>query len=811
MRGIWQAAALVLILGCGSIRAAQAVPTTHPRLFGSLAQLQQFRQERAEAYKNLAANARDEKLNDYCWMPAAALVSALENDAKLARAAIARAQTYIQGPIRTGHVTFGHDLALCAIVYDHTHAHWTEAERAAFVAYANKTIEANVNSETGVFHNGYYGYKNWGIGLACYATLHENPRARGFLDALLNDYRTRACPALELAGAGGGWAEGHYVHYWIFEWLVFCEAARACEGLDLYACAPKFFGSRAIASLFEVWPGHAPHELNRPVPMGDGGYGTYGGYSEKILAARRILCAHYRDDPAHAAAAAYNRKIERTCIPEAYSWLDFLWNDPRVPSGDLNAFKRSHFSPGAGWAAARGDWSGDATYLFFRCADRFTAHQHLDAAHFLIYKHAPLAGDGGVYDAFDSSHTSNYYLRSIAHNTILVHDPGERFPDGIRAAGASFNDGGQAYPWCGSPMGHNGNASDAADWKAQGALSDIADFAAFEDRGAYVYMVADATRAYSAKKLELFTRQIVFLRPDTIVICDRVRARSPAFKKTWLLQAMETPKEQDGRLIVANGAGRLTVQTLLPAQTSVKLCSGADLYKVDGQSCPPSKPVDHVPVCRVEISPVQAQAFDVFVHVLTTGSSGAPVPPPATVKDEADGVEVSVAGAAIRFEKSRLGGSVCPAGGARTALAAQAVADGTAAPAGRVAAAPAVAPAAVAAAANEPSAEARALAGTRRAELKAAVLAAVQSGRHEAVFVEVLGKLSKVKLVAANEKELQVSLQGNRFPIAWEGLPPKQMYGIASVYPVDRRALYEYCVGMGLKEEAERELMKTGL
>ena len=35
----------------------------------------------------------------------------------------------IEGPIRKGHVTFGHDLARCAIVYDLCYPAWTAPER----------------------------------------------------------------------------------------------------------------------------------------------------------------------------------------------------------------------------------------------------------------------------------------------------------------------------------------------------------------------------------------------------------------------------------------------------------------------------------------------------------------------------------------------------------------------------------------------------------------------------------------------------------------------------------------------------------
>ena len=45
---------------------------------------------------------------------------------------------------------------------------------------------ANVRSETHVFHNGWYGYKNYGIGLAAYASFYENPRAPEILKTVMD-------------------------------------------------------------------------------------------------------------------------------------------------------------------------------------------------------------------------------------------------------------------------------------------------------------------------------------------------------------------------------------------------------------------------------------------------------------------------------------------------------------------------------------------------------------------------------------------------------------------------------------------------
>jgi len=188
---------------------------------------------RNEAYQRVVRVAREQDADEHTKMVSLALVAAIEEDGTLGR-------------------------------------------RTAFHEYMNRTVDANVQSETHVFHNAWYGYKNWGIGLACYATFYENPRAVEILRTLERDYLTRAAPALELAGAGGGWAEGYYIHYWLYEWLFFCEAARWCEGVDYYAGAPKFYRNRAIAGMFESYPGIGIYNSRRPVPIGDGGH--YDGF-----------------------------------------------------------------------------------------------------------------------------------------------------------------------------------------------------------------------------------------------------------------------------------------------------------------------------------------------------------------------------------------------------------------------------------------------------------------------------------------------------------------------------------------------------
>ncbi|MHB9030724.1 MAG: hypothetical protein ACYC9O_18305, partial [Candidatus Latescibacterota bacterium] len=201
-----------------------------------------------------------------------------------------------------------------------------------------------------------------------------------------------------------------------------------------------------------------------------------------------------------------------------------------------------------------------------------------------------------------------------------------------------------------------------------------ADLRAFEDTGDYLYLAGDCTRSYSPKKMDRFTRQIVFLRPGTFVIFDRVKSKDPAFAKTWLLQSMKTPEDikssPDGsRLMrVTNGAGRLFVQTVLPRNPGVKLVSGAELYRFDGKDYLPSRSTGPAPECRIEVSPGKSARDDYFLHVLTATDSTVDAVPNANIKEAGQEVTVTIGGAAMTFRKDRVGGNVV-LGGKKRALA----------------------------------------------------------------------------------------------------------------------------------------------
>jgi heparin/heparan-sulfate lyase len=175
-------------------------------------------------------------------------------------------------------------------------------------------------------------------------------------------------------------------------------------------------------------------------------------------------------------------------------------------------------------------------------------------------------------------------------------------------------------------------------------------------------MAGDCTKAYARSKLDLFTRQIVFMRPNTFIILDRVRSTNASFKKTWLLQAMKAPVRQGAQWVITHGSGRLFVQTLLPKEVNVRLCQNDERYSYGGKFYPPKLITGEEVECRMEVSPAIPATFDVFLHVLTTAESSQTSVPEARLVQHADSVEVHLPDAAITFCLSEMNGRVEMAG-----------------------------------------------------------------------------------------------------------------------------------------------------
>jgi hypothetical protein len=274
--------------------------------------------------------------------------------------------------------------------------------------------------------------------------------------------------------------------------------------------------------------------------------------------------------------------------------LQFLWSDasvtPRDPAETSeNELPRRRYFPGVGHLVLRDGWGPASTWIELACGPYFAKHDHLDAAHFVVYHNGYLAIDSGAdYTDTESPHYLNYYRRTVAHNTLLVYRPGEPFFWGENLWTAA-NDGGQRMD---SSRFWNSVRS-LEDWQRTRDLWDRCHLAPVALEAAYSYARADATRAYDPSKVERFTREIVHVREsDVLVVLDRVRATDASYRKAWLLHGVSEPRVEGPAagasvgnggtryrnasiVTFEDGQGRLRVHSLLPREREVIVRGGA--------------------------------------------------------------------------------------------------------------------------------------------------------------------------------------------------------------------------------------------
>ena len=159
---------------------------------------------------------------------------------------------------------------------------------------------------------------------------------------------------------------------------------------------------------------------------------------------------------------------------------------------------------------------------------------------------------------------------------------------------------------------------------------------AFESTDQYDYMFGDATNAYDRNKLEKFTRQIVYLKPDIFVILDRVVTKNAKHKKSWIIDPGGSIKSQGNKLVkITNGTGgALWVKRLLPEQTT-----------------------EAVNDSKYEVIPVQLAKEDYFLFIMQAVDANFSKDSPQVVVDEAelipqvDQLRIRTGGCEIFFDK----------------------------------------------------------------------------------------------------------------------------------------------------------------
>jgi hypothetical protein len=207
--------------------------------------------------------------------------------------------------------------------------------------------------------------------------------------------------------------------------------------------------------------------------------------------------------------------------PETRVW-DFLYDNDGVTEEPLAEMPTDYHASGIGHVYARSSWSDKgATWINFIAGAYTESHAHQDQGSLMIFKDGWLAGDGVL------GSTNGIIQDTTSHTLVRVTSGGATVKQKVNTEST---------------------------------------LTALHQGDGWLHAASDTTAAYSNAAVGKMQREIVFLKPNVVVVYDRV-ATAAGTVQTWQLPTLVAPSIA-GTTATIVGTHSLNVQRLAPASGS---------------------------------------------------------------------------------------------------------------------------------------------------------------------------------------------------------------------------------------------------
>ena len=343
-----------------------------------------------------------------------------------------------------------------------------------------------------------------GLATAGLAVFDEVPEATRWMAFTLDRYRR----TMDLLGSDGASHEGP--GYWTYgvDWMLkFMVPARDLLGVDMFD--NDWWRNTWKYRLYMGLPENSWTYSNSTVDVGDSR--RYDWYGPDYML--RFLASEYRNGYAQWLAGALDDAGAEHPVDR---WLNILWYDPSVepiPPDDLPTLYRFDDMD---IASARSDWSGDESFLFFKCGPYIghkairefmycpssAHHVHPDTGNFMLFGE----GEWLIRDDGYRAKWTGY------HNTLIIH--------GFEQLGG----GDEIF------VGHVAHGAQARPRIVRAVSTPELD-----------HLAGDATEAYPRNcGLNRFVRHLIYLKPDVLIVVDDI-----ALENTRGLELRFHPEQQE--------------------------------------------------------------------------------------------------------------------------------------------------------------------------------------------------------------------------------------------------------------------------
>jgi hypothetical protein len=538
-----------------------------------------------------------EQLRNNRHAAAQAMVWLLTGDEDAAGRAIARMRDYeYPGRVDTFHIYLR--LTEFALAYDwlYDYQGFTPETKAAVRARVLPLARQGLRvSDDHVFHN-YIWMSAGGTALWALATAGDDEASNRLLAEIRERFNKRLYPAWRYLDGLPSEPMGYWALYVLTPGVLALLGAQSAFETDLVGLVERSQGdwlNRHFENLI-----HSTLPDMRYIPWGDLQSGPNGGVTHEMAGiidgltwalrsphgayfSRWLAGSKRRLGRFHGETAVfymlYTRQLRMAPAPPA---LDFL-------AGDKES---GHF-------IARSGWDPKATIVAFTATDHFGDHHHYDQGSFVIYRRGLLAVDPPVYRRIRGPQQ-----RTEHHNTLLLGGQPQRPVRG---------------QWFNTLEAFRANLGG-------GRQLETGDILFHAEAGGWAAVAGQFAQAYSAAAVQSCVRQLLFVRPDTVVVADQLAA--PEGKELpeveWLLQLPQAPAVEDDALWAASDQSWIRCRPLMPGGSA------------------PVVTATPVKTHRASFS-YPGKASLVLVHLLEVGDGKKPgKPAAATVEQRDDGIEV---------------------------------------------------------------------------------------------------------------------------------------------------------------------------
>ncbi|HEV2984699.1 MAG TPA: PKD domain-containing protein, partial [Vicinamibacterales bacterium] len=377
-------------------------------------------------------------------------------------------------------------------------------------------------------------------------------------------------PSLNISGSAYGTLDGgFYSEGWSYGAPAVQDiilAGLAFEDAGLGSAAPEHhYATQVIDALLSEQLTNSPfisYGYQYPGTVYDGGdwYTHPAPFPELDLL---DVFAAAADDPA--ARAYTNYIIQSDPAGNTNDTPDLLFRDPNASPAFWSTMPLQYKADGTGLITARADWSYNSTWMSFMLGNYTYGGAHQDFAPGSVQ--IQRGGDDLLINA-PSIGEDQSFNKSTYSNVVVLDDNGDGLLDNRYAMGFSYG--------------------------ATGVVMN-----AYEAANNYVYSSGNYAAAYSNSRnpggdgpATQLTRQVVYLRPDFIVVHDRAGTIKDTYAKQLRWHFLDNPTVSGNSFVESVGSSKLFGQTfssapLVTTDQQVTVGSAA-VYQVVTQNANPT-------------------------------------------------------------------------------------------------------------------------------------------------------------------------------------------------------------------------------